>query len=114
MNKVVLRKIKAQLLQEKELLLAKQANAVDIDLSGDEIDVIQGNIIANTQKQLDLRNKMRIQSIETALSKIESGKYGLCYECDDQISIERLRINPTYSLCISCAEEVEMVSRRKH
>lgn len=45
-----------------------------------------------------------IQQIKTALKRIESGEYGLCASCGDEIAQERLHILPESTLCVRCAD----------
>lgn len=43
--------------------------------------------------------------VESALKRIESGKFGICENCGDKISQERLDILPTAKLCQSCQKQ---------
>jgi len=43
--------------------------------------------------------------------RIDEGKYGLCEECDEPISYERLLARPTAELCIACKEEAELTEK---
>ena len=45
--------------------------------------------------------------IEHALKKMDGGEYGLCEECDEQISLKRLQARPEAQLCIQCKEAQE-------
>jgi RNA polymerase-binding transcription factor DksA len=42
--------------------------------------------------------------IRAALSRIETGDYGLCSKCGDAISPARLKAQPTATTCIKCAD----------
>ena len=46
----------------------------------------------------------RIRLINAALKRLEEGDYGYCLNCDELISNGRLRLDPTFSLCIDCAK----------
>jgi len=48
-----------------------------------------------------------LESIETALEKIEDGVYGQCDECSGPISKMRLNAIPYSPLCIKCAQKME-------
>lgn len=48
----------------------------------------------------------RLGDIENALTKIESGNYGTCEVCGDQIDEERLAANPSARTCSNCMEKV--------
>lgn len=113
MKKTFIAKVKKTLLEEKEIISSKQLVPIDIDISGDEVDEIQGKILANIQAQLSSRNKAKLKSIDIALNKIEEGTFGSCEECDEMISEKRLAINPMFAICINCAEQIE-AEEKKH
>ncbi len=50
---------------------------------------------------------VELQRIQTSLGRIESGEYGLCIMCDEEIAEKRLRFDPSLLTCISCAQETE-------
>lgn len=107
MKKTIIKKIKTNLLLERDAILSKQLEPIDIDTEGDEIDKIQSNIIIHTHKQLMLRDSLRLKSIDAALLKLDEGSFGICEECAELISEKRLLINPMCINCIGCAEELE-------
>lgn len=47
------------------------------------------------------------QRIETALIRIQSGTYGYCLKCDEEVTEKRLRFDPSIFVCISCAQQAE-------
>jgi DnaK suppressor protein len=48
-----------------------------------------------------------LDSIETALEKVEDGIYGLCEDCGNPISKARLTAIPYATMCIKCAQKNE-------
>lgn len=50
--------------------------------------------------------------ISAALSRIDSGTFGLCEDCGDSISEQRLLAFPQAEKCIDCASLDEEVARR--
>ncbi len=44
----------------------------------------------------------RLSSIEKALIKIETDRYGFCEECGNEIEEDRLEANPSAATCKSC------------
>jgi DnaK suppressor protein len=54
-------------------------------------------------KETNRRRVSELQRISVALDKIEGDDYGYCVKCDDMISIKRLELDPSISLCINCA-----------
>ena len=41
--------------------------------------------------------------VAAALRRIESGDYGYCLNCDEEIDARRLEIDPAEPLCLDCA-----------
>ena len=52
-------------------------------------------------------DEMTLESIESAIEKIEDGLFGLCEECSGPISKARLNAIPHTPLCIKCAQKLE-------
>ena len=53
------------------------------------------------------RQEIQLRRITAALCRIKNSDYGPCLECDTPIHPERLKFDPTTSLCIVCAEAKE-------
>ncbi|HLY19440.1 MAG TPA: TraR/DksA family transcriptional regulator [Bryobacteraceae bacterium] len=47
-----------------------------------------------------------LREVEDALRRLESGDYGVCYECQEPISTKRLDAVPWAKFCVSCQERV--------
>lgn len=52
--------------------------------------------------------------IDAALNRLEEGSYGYCYECDEEIINQRLRVLPFAARCRGCEEvrETELTRER--
>jgi RNA polymerase-binding protein DksA len=48
-----------------------------------------------------------LAQIEAALQRIEAGTYGICQNCGQPISPERLEARPWAELCIDCQRRLE-------
>lgn len=48
------------------------------------------------------RRQRRLQAIDGALKRIETGEFGYCYVCDVEINEDRLRFDPTTTRCKAC------------
>ena len=46
-------------------------------------------------------------NVQSALDRIEAGRYGECIDCGEQIALARLQSQPAASRCISCQEKFE-------
>ena len=115
MRKLFLNKIKKMLELERTQIIARFNSNLngDIDTDGDETDEIQAKILALTTAQLAIRDKEKIIKIDNALKKISDGTFGYCEECDEEIAEKRLLVNPGFNTCISCAEQIEIMNKRR-
>lgn len=59
------------------------------------------------QMALEARRRLELQrtQIETALQRIEDGKFGVCVLCKEPIAGQRLEIVPESPLCVPCLEK---------
>lgn len=115
LNQIFMNQILNILLQEKQSLInrAQQKQHDSVDMDGDEIDEIQGNMLLEMNNQLQTRNAQKILKIDEALLKINNSTYGICEDCGEDIPEKRLLINPHFLICVSCAEEREMDAKQK-
>ena len=62
----------------------------------DEVEEIAANIpLLNTFRD-------RLADIDKALGKIETGSYGICESCGNEISTDLLEVDPESKLCKIC------------
>ncbi len=59
--------------------------------------------------EIQRRRQLEMTKIDVALKRIENDEYGYCLSCDDEISVKRLQVSPTATLCIDCAEKREQL-----
>ena len=57
------------------------------------------------------RESFLINKIRQSLEDIETGEYGICEDCGEDISIERLKARPVTSFCIRCKTKRESVEK---
>jgi DnaK suppressor protein len=65
----------------------------------------------NFSHHLCSREKLLIRKIERSLLDIENGVYGRCDECEEDISVKRLKARPTARYCIDCKTQMETMER---
>jgi RNA polymerase-binding transcription factor DksA len=53
------------------------------------------------------RSADEVRRIDEALERIDEGTYGICGNCDERISQERLRALPSAALCARCQADQE-------
>ena len=51
------------------------------------------------------RRQHELTTISAALRRIDSGDYGSCFVCGDEIDLRRLTVDPTATRCIDCVEQ---------
>lgn len=59
------------------------------------------------------RQRDRFQEILEALHRIETGGYGICEDCGEEINPRRLKVYPATTLCIECKKEQEDLARKQ-
>ncbi|HIF18484.1 MAG TPA: TraR/DksA family transcriptional regulator [Cycloclasticus sp.] len=50
------------------------------------------------------RRVLQLSKIHGALQRIESGDYGFCFICGEELDKNRLVIDPTVTRCMSCVD----------
>lgn len=73
--------------------------------------------LADAAAEMDLgkviRENRELRDIEFALARIRDGIYGICFDCDGEISRTRLKAEPTAKRCLSCQVQVLPVSTKR-
>ena len=68
------------------------------------MDAMQQQAMAHATARLADLERQRIQS---ALGRMQSGDYGYCIICDEEIAEGRLQFDPSILTCIVCAKEAD-------
>lgn len=97
---------KGELLNNSKRLIQEEAIHSPDDLA-DEADLASSEVNQSLALRLRDRERVLLQKIEHALSKIENGTFGTCEECEEPIEPKRLEARPVANLCIACKEEQE-------
>lgn len=58
------------------------------------------------------RERKLLTKINEAFARIDSGSYGRCEECGEDIGLERLKARPVTTLCINCKSAQEARERQ--
>ncbi|MDR0584151.1 MAG: TraR/DksA family transcriptional regulator [Treponema sp.] len=74
------------------------------DIASDDIDRKMIEAIGSQELK-------RLKLIDSALTRIKQGKYGLCVKCGKRIPQERLEAIPYALMCIECKSEEERRNR---
>ncbi len=117
MTKAQLKKFKQLLEDRREEILKKAKQTLNEDMAldandlPDEMDLASSEYLQSFTFRLRGREKGLLDKIERALQKIEENNFGLCEECEEEISIKRLEARPETTLCIRCKEDQERAER---
>ena len=117
MNKRDRERFKKLLIKQRTQLQGNQKRAltgdihVDPDDFPDEIDTASSEVNLQFTGRLREREQGLLTKIDQALAKIESGEYGECATCGEEIGAKRLKARPVAELCIDCKSEQEKIER---
>jgi RNA polymerase-binding transcription factor len=73
-----------------------------------EVDIQEDIELALIQMKAETLNK-----INEALARLEDGRYGMCFECGDEIAEARLQALPFAVRCKDCEEAREIAAQRE-
>jgi DnaK suppressor protein len=116
-TKAQLKKFKALLESKRDEIVKRAKQTLNDDMTldtndlPDEMDLASSEYLQSFTFRLRGREKSFLDKIEKALQKIEEGTFGLCEECEEEISVKRLEARPETTLCIRCKEDQERVER---
>ena len=105
----------------RQKLLTLRRNLLEVEASGNEsagtveldqskvgrlsrIDALQNQALAKGTRQ---RRTIQKHRIDSALSRLENGTYGLCVGCEEAIDLKRMEFDPSIPLCLDCAQRRE-------
>jgi len=81
-----------------------QRDGIAVEPTPDAVDEVQrASERALAISNIDRKSK-QLQNARAALRRIHDGTFGMCEECDEQISRKRLSAIPWASLCVVCQE----------
>jgi len=105
--------IKKKLLKQRKDLLTEAGQTLNIKISTekesfpDPTDQAVAELDNNFLLRLRGREQKLLKKIDDAISRIDSGTYGVCESCGGSISIKRLEARPVTTLCIECKTRQE-------
>lgn len=115
------------LAQAKSALDARRAELVeDMERLGDEIQAMgveqgiergslgnhfadDGSNVMEAERLATMRDDFKdiLAQVDSALHRIETGDYGICQRCHQEINPERLEAFPYVAYCIDCRSIIE-------
>lgn len=118
MEKAFIQEMKEKLLEQKEGILQNllsenedfEALIKDLDPK-DLADIAADDIDRKTLEALSSQDIKRLRLIDSAISRIHNGRYGICMKCNKKIPQERLQAIPYALMCIGCQSSDERRNR---
>ena len=106
-----IQEIKKMLLEQRDALLSEAEEALN-ELPGQTIfpdmgDQASAEIDRSFMLRLRGREQRLMKKIEAAIEKIDSGAFGICDVCGEEITLKRLEARPVTNMCIFCKTEQE-------
>lgn len=87
---------------------AEASSTVELDQTRmgrlSRMDALQGQAMSNAAGQ---RRQQALLRIDSALRRMDTGDYGYCLRCEEDIARARLFADPAATLCICCASADE-------
>jgi len=94
-----------KLLEEANKTMSEMAGEVENFPDPTDRAVLESD--RNFELRIRDRERKLIKKIKDALQRLEDGTFGICEECGEEISEERLMARPVTTLCIKCKERQE-------
>lgn len=117
LKKKDLKRFREILMEKKAALLKNARQTLEADMTvdsadlPDEMDLASSEYLQSFTFRLRGREKTFLKKIDHAVSKLESGTFGICEECGEDISLKRLEARPETALCIRCKEDQERTEK---
>lgn len=103
--------IRKKLVIQRNELLSEAEEALNM-LPGQTIfpdmgDQASAEVDRSFMLRLRGREQRLLKKIEAAIDKIDSGSFGICEVCGEEIDVKRLDARPVTTMCIFCKTEQE-------
>jgi DnaK suppressor protein len=97
--------------QAELIQMIRSRDGIAIEKSSDALDEVQ----YATERELAIRSLDRdsnlLRSVRAALRRVEDGSFGVCLNCEEDISSKRLAAVPSAAFCIHCQEIADRFQR---
>ncbi|MCC6749435.1 MAG: TraR/DksA C4-type zinc finger protein [Deltaproteobacteria bacterium] len=117
LKKKDLKRFRDMLVEKRSALLKNAERTLSEDMSldaddlPDEMDLASSEYLQSFTFRLRGREKTFLKKIDHALAKLDSGSFGVCEQCEEEISLKRLEARPETTLCIRCKEDQEKLEK---
>ena len=99
--------LKRKYVLEEELTQLSKEKFSDSPQGQDVADQALSSSMEILKMSLQDTGKVEYDRVIRALEKCEDGSYGICSDCEQEISVKRLKSFPNAERCIVCQEAFE-------
>jgi DnaK suppressor protein len=112
LDEATLARLRQELIRHRGFLRAEIASQ-GADPDSDDVNLVDDVGFADRGHSSEERSQViavvralrsNLRDVERALSKMETGSFGICERCGEPISMERLEALPWAELCIDCKQ----------
>jgi len=101
-----LKKLEADLLKRKKSIDREDPFADSSrlnDNASDDTEAAEQDGHARAEA-LSAETKLALAKVRSAMERVDKGEYGKCVKCGQMVDTDRLGIDPTAELCLTCAK----------
>ena len=91
-------------LYERVKASRRDPNLEALSTPGDAMDLAKSLLDAEINASIIERAEQQLAQIDSALARLDDGRYGICLECGEEIPIERLKAIPAAIYCVGCKD----------
>lgn len=106
-KKEVLEKLNAEEKRLRKVLLDDAGDLKELQSDWQERDSPAERNLREVEWNQYTSLKDELVKIEEAKLRVENGTYGICEDCDEEISEKRLSVSPSAIRCIGCQQKHE-------
>lgn len=106
----LLDQLRAELDEDKRHTDGQQAGVIGVHDSGDDAEA-SAELALNLEAQA--HHSEEVAECLAAIQRIESGEFGSCTDCGEEIELSRLNACPTAARCIRCQTSFEAHNQQR-
>jgi RNA polymerase-binding transcription factor len=89
------------------------SDSIRIQQLADPVDMTQEAVERDLAVQILDRESALVRRLRSAIDRVRDGSYGICLECEEEISPKRLNAIPWADLCIDCQERADDLASQR-
>lgn len=80
---------------------------IRIENAAEDFDRLQQSMNRELAIRILDRESILLKSVEEALDRLQTGDFGVCLHCEEEIPQKRLKAVPWTAHCLSCQEKLD-------